>query len=204
MKVVFADTFYFLALLNRRDPFHERVVSASRTADLSILTTEFVLLELADALCKPPQRQEVLAVCRLVETNAAFRLVRATADLLQRGRKLYEDRPDKEWQLTDCISFVVMQDEGVGEALTGDRHFEQAGFKALLVWKTTPASVLKVLVKLAQGRFAVPLAGANPMFSCAQSCMGSACAGCERLLRRRRNVEPLARSDCHPPRLLPH
>src|SRR5437773_10636450 len=51
MRAVFADTFYFLALLNRRDPFHERAVSASRTPDLSIVTTEFVLLELADALC---------------------------------------------------------------------------------------------------------------------------------------------------------
>jgi hypothetical protein len=59
MKAVFADTFYFLALLNRRDPFHLRAATASRTAELSIVTTEFVLLELADALCKPPQRQEV-------------------------------------------------------------------------------------------------------------------------------------------------
>ena len=73
-----------------------------------------------------------MAVWRLVDTNPAFRLVRATPELLQRGRKLYEDRPDKEWPLTDCISFAVMQEEQVGEALTADRHFEQAGFKALL------------------------------------------------------------------------
>jgi hypothetical protein len=132
MKAVFADTFYFLALLNRRDPFHQRAVAASRTADLSIVTTEFVLLELADALCKPPQRQEVLTICRLVETDRAFRVVRATTELFQRALKLYQDRPDKDWPLTDCISFVVMQDEGIREALTADRHFEQAGFKTLL------------------------------------------------------------------------
>ncbi len=44
----------------------------------------------------------------------------------------YGGRPDKEWSLTDCISFVVMQDEQIIEALTADRHFEQAGFKVLL------------------------------------------------------------------------
>ena len=79
------------------------------------------------------KRQEVLAICHLVESNTTFGLVRATTELLQRGRKLYENRPDKGWQLTGSISFVVMQEEGVGEALTADRHFEQAGFKALLI-----------------------------------------------------------------------
>jgi hypothetical protein len=51
---------------------------------------------------------------------------------LQRGLDLFAGRSDKNWSLTDCISFVVMQDEGLTEALTGDSHFEQAGFKALL------------------------------------------------------------------------
>lgn len=49
-----------------------------------------------------------------------------------RGVDLFEQRPDKEWSLVDCISFGVMQDEKLTEALTGDRHFEQAGFVALL------------------------------------------------------------------------
>jgi len=132
MKAAFADTFYFLALINRRDPCHQRAVAASRTAGLSLLTTEFVLLELADALCKPPLREEVSAICRLVETDPAFRLARATTELFARGRRLYAKRADKNWSLTDCISFVVMQDEGVRDALTGDQHFEQAGFKVLL------------------------------------------------------------------------
>ena len=132
MKAVFADTFYFLALLNRRDPAHARAVAVSRTRDLALVTTEFVLLELADALCQPHQRDEVLAIGTLMETDPACRLIRASTELLARGKKLWRERPDKEWQLTDCISFVVMEDEGFREALTGDRHFEQAGFKALL------------------------------------------------------------------------
>lgn len=132
MKSVFADTFYFLALLNERDAAHKRAVAASRTVSLVLVTTEFVLIELADALCKPQQRDEVLALCNVVETDPAFRLVRATSELIQRGRKLYRDRADKEWPLTDCISFVVMQEQGLSEALTADHHFEQAGFEALL------------------------------------------------------------------------
>lgn len=132
MRAVFADTFYFLALLNKRDAAHQQAVAASRSPGLAIVTTEFVLLELADALCKPSQREEVLALCNLVETDPAFRLIRATGELIQRGRQLYSERPDKDWSLTDCISFVVMRDEGLADALTGDNHFEQAGFRALL------------------------------------------------------------------------
>ncbi|MGO8932004.1 MAG: type II toxin-antitoxin system VapC family toxin [Limisphaerales bacterium] len=132
MKSVFADTFYFLALLNERDAAHKRAVAVSRTPGLALVTTELVLMELADALCKPPQRDEVSALWNVVETDPAFQLVRATRELIQRGRELYGERADKEWPLTDCISFVVMQDQGLAEALTADHHFEQAGFKALL------------------------------------------------------------------------
>ena len=133
MRMVFADTFYFLALLNQRDTAPERAVEASRESGLSIVTTEFVLVELADALCKPRQRDEVLTLCRIVETDATFRLIRASTELIRLGKELFRSRADKEWPLTDCISFVVMQEHQLSEALTADRHFEQAGFKALLI-----------------------------------------------------------------------
>lgn len=132
MKSVFADTFYFLALLNERDAAHKPSVPVSRAAGLALVTIEFVLMELADALFKPHQQDEVLALWNVVETDPAFRLIRVSAELIQRGKKPYRERPDKEWPLTDCISFVVMRDRELTEALTADRHFEQAGFKALL------------------------------------------------------------------------
>ncbi len=132
MRAVFADTFYFLALLNRRDPAHARAIAASQADDLAILTTEFVLLELADALSKPPQREELRAVFALIDASANCKVIPAGSELLRRGLARYLERADKEWQLTDCISFVVMEDEGIQDALTGDRHFEQAGFRALL------------------------------------------------------------------------
>ena len=64
--------------------------------------------------------------------DASFHIVPASTELLTRGIQFYRERPDKEWSLTDCISFVVMAEKGLSEALTGDRHFEQAGFKPLL------------------------------------------------------------------------
>jgi predicted nucleic acid-binding protein len=131
VKVAFADTFYFLALLNERDAAHERAIDA-RAPDQTFVTTEFVLLELADALSKPPLREEFKVISALVQNTASFTLVPASSELLARGIAFYNNRPDKEWQLTDCISFVVMKDQEVADALTGDRHFEQAGFKALL------------------------------------------------------------------------
>jgi predicted nucleic acid-binding protein len=132
MTAAFADTFYFLALLNRRDPYHERAVTASRAPGLRLVTTDLVLIELSDALCKPPQRQEALQIWRVVESDPNIELIQLNAELLQLGRELFSERHDKEWPLTDCISFVVMHEHGLVEALTADRHFEQAGFRTLL------------------------------------------------------------------------
>jgi predicted nucleic acid-binding protein len=85
MKVAFADTFYFLALLNERDPAQRRAVAASREPDRAFLTTEFVLLELADALSKPPLRAEFKALYDLIQRTKSFRVVPATTELIQGG-----------------------------------------------------------------------------------------------------------------------
>ena len=68
----------------------------------------------------------------MVETDPAFRLVRASSELIQPGKQIYRERADKEWPFTDCISSVVMQEQGLSEAFTADHHFEQADFKTLL------------------------------------------------------------------------
>jgi len=129
---VFADTFHFLALLNSSDAAHVRAIEASCVAGREFVTTEFVLLELADALANPRDRVEFFVVRDAIINDASFHIVPASTELLARGIQFYRERPDKEWSLTDCISFVVMDEKGLSEALTGDRHFEQAGFKPLL------------------------------------------------------------------------
>ena len=132
MKSVFADTFHFLALLKADDSHHRRALEFHRVKWRRIVTTDCVLLEVGDACCDPRQHGDFLALYEALAQDERMEIVRLTPELLERGVKLFRSRPDKEWPLTDCISFVVMQDQALSEALTADHHFEQAGFKALL------------------------------------------------------------------------
>ena len=132
MKRRFADTFFYLAVLNPRDAAHQRAVDLSRSLRGGFVTTEFVLLELADGMARPPVRETFVRFHALLASDRQVEIIPASTDLLRRGRDLYAARPDKEWSLTDCVSFVVMRDCGITEALTGDHHFEQAGLVALL------------------------------------------------------------------------
>ncbi len=131
MSVVFADAFYFVARLNRRDQHHERVLAFSQTFRAHLLTTDWVLMEVADALAKSECRPRVRDFVLHLRQSAACEIVPATREQMDRALELYHQHRDKEWTLTDCASFVVMREQGLTEALTEDRHFEQAGFTAL-------------------------------------------------------------------------
>jgi predicted nucleic acid-binding protein len=130
MKKQFADTFYFLALLNKHDEAHAQAVEYAACID-QLVTTEWVLTELADGLASSRGRGMFLATRQELLADENAQVVSLDMSLYEDGVTLYSSRLDKEWSLTDCISFVVMQREGINEALTGDRHFEQAGFVAL-------------------------------------------------------------------------
>jgi predicted nucleic acid-binding protein len=133
MRVVFGDTFYFLAIHNPADEAHARATALAPTLrDASVITTGWVVTEFADALADPDNRLACVAFIDDLMRNPQVEVIPPTAELLQRGLDLYRARPDKEWSLTDCISFVVMKERGITDALTGDHHFEQAGFVALL------------------------------------------------------------------------
>lgn len=131
MSRVFADTFYFLALLNPKDKAHTRAVAFTSAFAGEMVTTDWVLTELADALYHPANRPRFIATLDSLKGDPLSRIIPAEHELFEAGVRLFESRPDKEWSLTDCISFVVMQREGLSEALSGDQHFEQAGFRAL-------------------------------------------------------------------------
>jgi len=132
MKAVFADSFHFLALLNEDERAHRRAILEHRRPWQKIITTDCVILEVGDALCHHGDREDFLGLLESFDGDSRIKIVRLTPQLLQRGIKLFRNRIDKDWPLTDCISFVVMEDEGIEDALTGDKHFEQAGFNALL------------------------------------------------------------------------
>lgn len=132
---VFVDTAAWIALLNTEDDLHsaaERVRDELQQQKASLVTTEFILIEVADALCSPTLRQKTVIFINSLRQIKNLQIVLLSKDLLAQGWALYSQRPDKEWGLTDCISFVVMTQARITQAFTSDRHFEQAGFIKLL------------------------------------------------------------------------
>jgi predicted nucleic acid-binding protein len=132
MKTVFADRFYYLGLVNPGDGRHSEAVEFSRKLPVCSITTAWVLTEVADAPAGLMQRGVFLALLNRLRHDPTVTIVPPSQSLFDRGIELYARRPDKEWSLTDSISFVVMHRHGITDALTGDRHFEQAGFTILL------------------------------------------------------------------------
>jgi predicted nucleic acid-binding protein len=132
MNAVFADTYYYLALLSESDAAHATALQLSRTLSGTTVTTAWVLAEVADALASPVLRPLFLALYERLRANPHVTIVPPTAELFEQGVELYARRSDKAWSLTDCISFVVMEHCKLSDALTGDHHFEQAGFRPIL------------------------------------------------------------------------
>ena len=132
MKAVFADSYYYLAFVNPRDEGHARAVEFSRSFHGLAVTSEWVLTEVADALCAPEQRPVYLELLSQLRSEPGLTIVEASHDSFERGLELFAQRQDKSWPLTDCISFVIMQERGLTESLTADHHFQQAGFVPLL------------------------------------------------------------------------
>jgi predicted nucleic acid-binding protein len=133
MSLLFADSFYFFALLNPNDAAHGKASAFTASYTGKVLTTCWVLTELADGCARPSHRRKLCSeFLSDLRANPNVRVEPCSESLLHDGIALYSQRPDKEWSLTDCISFSVMEREGITEALTGDHHFEQAGFVALL------------------------------------------------------------------------
>ena len=135
MRRLFADTFYWVALLYRRDPWHARVAAFSRTTTATdrVVTTDAVLTEVLAALSAGGAhlRQEAVTLVDDLLNDPQVRVVEATRGLFLEGLSLYRARPDKEYSLTDCISMQTMRREGLTEVLTNDHHFTQEGFSIL-------------------------------------------------------------------------
>jgi predicted nucleic acid-binding protein len=134
MKIAFADSTFYIALLISRDCNHEKAKTVAESWTGHTITTEYVLTEVANHLSGNGRRRrrygQLLADIR-ADSQAV--IVRSESKLWQRGSDLYLARPDKGWSLTDCTSFIVMEEQGITEALAADHHFEQAGFRALLL-----------------------------------------------------------------------
>ncbi len=132
MSFLFADTYYFLALVSPGDAGHSKALEFGKENERPILTTAWVFTEIADGLADTRNRGLARQLYEDLKSNPLDQVIPPTSELFELGLDLYNKRPDKNWSLTDCISFIVMQEQGISEALTADRHFQQAGFVALL------------------------------------------------------------------------
>jgi predicted nucleic acid-binding protein len=132
MKAVFADTVYFLALLNPLDQFHRQSRELSLQRGRSLLTSEFVLMEVGDGLSRPENRSRFALLLNLLRAQSDVEIIPASREMFRKACELHSQRPDKEWSLTDCTSFILMKERDIEEALTSDHHFTQAGFQPLL------------------------------------------------------------------------
>jgi len=132
MTPLFADTSYYVALLSPRDSVHEDATRVSQGLARRVVLSDFILLELGNALSGAGQRELFAKLVPHLRSQTNVRIIPASRELLDRGLELFSRRSDKLWSLTDCTSMVIMHDEGIADVLTTDHHFTQAGFHVLL------------------------------------------------------------------------
>jgi uncharacterized protein len=135
MNAIFADTGYWIALFNPRDDLHAKALTVARvTQGHLIVTSQLILTEFLNYYASLGQsfRQQAVQVVRSLQQATEVEIVPQTDDQFQAALTLYSQRPDKEWSLVDCASFLIMQERNLREALAHDEHFQQAGFVPLL------------------------------------------------------------------------
>jgi predicted nucleic acid-binding protein len=134
-KPVFLDTNGWIALLNASDSLHAAAALAwTRLLDRGgrVVLTDWIVAETGNGLARSGARSRFAAAVELIRSSSRADLVRVSPALFDRALELYTRSFDKAWGLVDCASFLVMEDQGIPQAFTNDRHFEQAGFRNLL------------------------------------------------------------------------
>jgi predicted nucleic acid-binding protein len=132
---VFLDTAFIIALSMETDALHEEAMLLSEeieTQKIRLITTRAVMLEIGNALSRIVYRKTTVEILNSLELDDNVTVLPLTEELYQSALNLYSSRMDKEWGMIDCVSFIVMKQVYVTEALTSDRHFEQAGFIPLM------------------------------------------------------------------------
>ena len=133
-RMLFADTFYWVALLNSRDPFHVRVTSFSRALGAArLVTTDEVLTEVLNWFSRSGAiwRRKVTTLIHDLRNNPNVDVMPQSRADFDTALALYEARPDKGYSLTDCRSMIALHALGISEVLSNDHHFTQEGFTVL-------------------------------------------------------------------------
>ncbi len=135
-STVFLDTGFAIALLSPRDQYHTvalRLAAEIKRQGTRIITSDAVLLEIGAALAKSAYRSAAIKLIDGLRADPNVEIVSLDGRLFNAAYRLFQERPDKEWSLTDCVSFIVMREQRIFQALAADDHFAQAGFVPLLL-----------------------------------------------------------------------
>lgn len=133
MKTTLIDTFYIVALVNEKDEYHEKANELVEIYDKQpLVVTDAVLLEIGNSLSRR-YKLEAVKIFEEFFVSPEVEIVRLDETLFNQAFELYRNYTDKSWGLVDCVSFVVMRERGITDALTSDQHFVQAGFNALML-----------------------------------------------------------------------
>jgi uncharacterized protein len=135
MRKIFVDTSGWIGLINKSDEIYQKaseVYQLKRDKGYTFLTHRGILLETGNSLSSIRLRESVIGLKKKLDNSDLVETVEITDEFYESGWELFAERLDKDWGVVDCISFVVMERFGITEALTTDKHFEQAGFIKLL------------------------------------------------------------------------
>ena len=134
-QTVFADTAAWLALINKSDTMHKKakkIRDSLLTHNARFVVTDYVIVEIANSLSRIPFRESAIHLIKSMTASRNIEIVEIDKTVYGEAWELYSGRTDKEWSLTDCTSFIIMNRNRITEAFTSDRHFEQSGFTILL------------------------------------------------------------------------
>ena len=135
MPELFLDTGFAIALASPRDQHHRRAAELANEIKANasrLVTTQAIVLEIGNSLSKQNHRSAAVRLITSLRTDETVEILTIDDPLFDKSFALFANRDDKEWSLTDCMSFVVMETRGITDALTPDEHFIQAGFNALM------------------------------------------------------------------------
>lgn len=135
MRFIFADTGYWVALLNPGDNLHQKAIHLEQSLQpVHVVTSEMVLTEVLNDFSKRGEylRDVASELIRDLRSHPNTTIIPQTSQQFEQAFIFYTQRKDKQWSHTDCVSFNIMEENGITEALAYDKHFAQAGFTALM------------------------------------------------------------------------
>jgi len=132
MTRTFVDTAFVVALVNSNDQYHAKAQNLSEMYETEpLIITDVVLLEIGNALARD-YKKEAIEIFESFRTSKEVLIVELSLEFFDKAFELYKKYTDKDWGMVDCISFIVMREYEVRNALTFDDHFRQAGFNVLM------------------------------------------------------------------------